>query len=842
MSAQAASISSLLSTLLLSDCQILRHAWTTPFVQRLDWCDLREPAYLAYQPWAARFPDHVFDAAWRVLEAQEKPRNCVALTALKALVEEYLELRHGEVRVQSKNLGAWQQGVVSRLSSVPIQAFADGFFGAGLYALSRSSSQAQVWRDRASTPWGHQVMPLLRSEEASLADYVEREGLHETHLHLNGSTHAEICWLRAIRNQRAETRDFVAAWTRNKNSDRVRELVRQANPELTPLVFQQHLRAAGRLRAWLVAAAEDRVSAGAKLPQCCQSLAIMNEEEWSIGLQLSALSWRDVFDITNELTWMAGLFVRLRQRPSVQLSRMLHAYLLLQNEYYRLLVQSEAQYGFDQFQKFTLTELREPAEKDYRARFHAMHGPRSTTSKVGYLEGRFAPKGDPLKACRLFHAILGGYLNYLRDAGAASKSSCRIPRSLAALLNELDRCLDLPTVTHRSIHRLALVAHFIKQDWPPKEKGKAGPYRHYPLDVQLRQTAGVLILVLARWPKLQTWVRGVDAAANELHAPPDVFAPVFRVCHRAGLTRRTFHAGEDFRHLLSGIANIWEALELLELRGGDRIGHGTAMGISPRLWLERMPVSLTLPRGEWMIGVLAAWQLLRDVPEMQACVHRLQRELEDVAHKIFRRTLTVPDLERAMALRGLSRLDLMRYRTNLEGAYQEPLSEYWSDEFERVRFACEEQPQAVGLLWEWLSDPDVQRRANEFISKEADFLDAESYVRLQQALMQKVAKRGVIIETLPSSNVRISQYHHIDEHHFLRWMRIPGHLEDGDPEIMVCLGSDDPGIFAADIETEFYLLYSSLRKKGLSDSKALEHLSVLNERGRVYRFHHPALL
>lgn len=841
MSAQAASIGSLLSTLLLSDHRVLRLSWATPFAQQLGWDSLREPTYLAYQPWAARFPDHVFDSAWRFLAARQSPNDCVPITALQALIDEYLEMRHGEVRVQSKNLGAWQQGVVSRLSSAPIQALADVTFGAGRYAPTRLPSQGINWHDRESVPWKRQVMPLLRSEEALVADYVEREGLHETHLHLNGSTHAEICWLRAIRDSRAETRDFVAAWTRNKNSDQVRELVRQSNPELTPQVFQQHLRVSGRLRAWLAAAAEDRIASDAQLPRCCQTLSNAAENEWSIGLQLHTSSWSHVHDVEDELTWMARLLGRLRQRSSVQLSRMFHAYLLLLNEYYRLLVQSEAQYGFDQFQKFTLTELREPAEKNYRSRFHAMHGPLVKTSTVGFLEGRFAPKGDVLKACRLFQAILGGYLNYLHDAGAACKRSSRAPHSLSALLSELDRCLEQRTVPRRDVHRLTLVAHFIKQDWPPKENCKAGPFRHYPLDVKLRQSAGVLLSVLARWPRLQVWVRGLDAAANELHAPPDVFAPVFRVCYRAGLTRRTYHAGEDFRHLLSGIATMWEALELLDLCNGDRIGHGTAMGINPRLWLDRMPASLTLPCGEWLLGVLAAWQLLRDVPEMQACVHHLQRELENIAHRIFRRSLTAPDLERAMALRGLSRLDLMRYLSS-ETPCQEPLSDHWREEFVRVRSACEEQPQAVELLWEWLSNPDVQKRANELISKEASFLDAQSYVRLQQALMQQVAKRGVLIETLPSSNVRISQYHHIDEHHSLRWMRIPGHVEEGDPEIMVCLGSDDPGIFAADIETEFYLLHASLRKKGLSDSEALERLRVLNERGRIYRFHHPALL
>ena len=72
-------------------------------------------------------------------------------------------------------------------------------------------------------------------------------------------------------------------------------------------------------------------------------------------------------------------------------------------------------------------------------------------------------------------------------------------------------------------------------------------------------------------------------------------------------------------------------------------------------------------------------------------------------------------------------------------------------------------------------------------------------------------------------------------------MRVPGHVEDGDPDIKVCLGSDDPGIFASDLETEFYLMYATLRRAGLSDSESLHRLSVLNERGRIYRFHHPLL-
>ena len=72
-------------------------------------------------------------------------------------------------------------------------------------------------------------------------------------------------------------------------------------------------------------------------------------------------------------------------------------------------------------------------------------------------------------------------------------------------------------------------------------------------------------------------------------------------------------------------------------------------------------------------------------------------------------------------------------------------------------------------------------------------------------------------------------------------MRVPGHFDPDDPEIMVSLGSDDPGIFAGDLNGEFYQLYAALRKEGVGDKPALDYLATINERGRQYRFHAPML-
>src|SRR5690606_6384420 len=50
---------------------------------------------------------------------------------------------------------------------------------------------------------------------------------------------------------------------------------------------------------------------------------------------------------------------------------------------------------------------------------------------------------------------------------------------------------------------------------------------------------------------LRNLIVGFDAAANELHAGPEVFSPIFRKLQYLGYTNFTYHAGEDFVHLLS---------------------------------------------------------------------------------------------------------------------------------------------------------------------------------------------------------------------------------------------------------------------------------------------------
>lgn len=797
--------------------------------------DFEEAIYLTQQPWAARHPDHVFRMASKKLQSNLKTSGSPLF--LQCLADEFLVVRHGKIHVKLEKFGLWQQRVVSRISGQPIEA----------YRLHHALRQGE----NVPMPGGR-ISPLLRPWDSAVEDYVRREGVHETHLHLNGSTHAENCWLLALKNIRYEVDAVSKKFEGAKNKKdreglRFRELILQIDPAMSPKKLYIQLELAKSLRDWLKGAFTDRFN-----------FAVLSLDD--IGPLRYVDDWRHcpsgwgrplVDDkVGDEVRWMSGVLSFIEDNPGHWIDRLFMIYLLLQNQYYQMLVQGEAQYGFDQFQRFTYAPFRWTSEEVYDHRMNLMHGECQDWSRTAKLEGRFSPKDEVDKNEALFVSILGSYCRYLTgksgfmSSGLVTKEG--VGESLSVILKKLND-LGIPLIKQgRRVHHLGLVAHFIKARWDGE-----GPYRHHALRKRLSLQAEVLGETLKRWPGLRHWVRGIDAASNELDASAEVFAVCYRACQRAGLTRRTYHAGEDFIHLISGIRAMLDAIELLDLRDGDRIGHGTAMGIHPELWLARSPSTMLVSQGDWLLDLLAAWRLLRDFPEHFVCAQYIQRELAAGASRVFSREISAQTFEATM---GCRHLDPELVRKVLQHRGQLPpdallewhstsgVPPYSVSSLERFEIQLVEDmrvknPHALLLYWTWHNDRDLRKHTEAIIEVQSDILGVSALIALQQALMQRMFDRRVIVETLPSSNVRISLYENFSEHHALRWIKAPAHAVKGDPEVLVSLGSDDPGIFASDLSGELYHLYAVLRQEGDSDQQALARLAQVNERGRQYAFH-----
>jgi hypothetical protein len=143
-----------------------------------------------------------------------------------------------------------------------------------------------------------------------------------------------------------------------------------------------------------------------------------------------------------------------------------------------------------------------------------------------------------------------------------------------------------------------------------------------------------------------------------MHTPPEVFAPLYRAARGAGMVNFTFHVGEDFAHLISGIRAIYEAVDFLELKRGNRLAHATAIGIDPGLYLARMPREMVMRRGDRLDDLVFTYKLLGVCGVASRALLTLQSDIRTLSEAIYKVSYTPEVLWAAWSMRGLDALQL----------------------------------------------------------------------------------------------------------------------------------------------------------------------------------------
>lgn len=636
-------------------------------------------------------------------------------------------------------------------------------------------------------------------------------------------------------------------------------------------------------------------------------------------------------EVDTEREWMEKLIARLAEKANLFVDRAFHLYLLLMNEYMMLRVQRDNFYGFKQFQKYSSMENPLVAGPLYYMRvFTDMHG-EGVNSMTNYVELRVSPRADSRRLQERMAHILCGYLAYVREKlpGQEHEPFTLQQSNLDAIHHALHRALRGSEGKVRLV-RPCIVFHFIKQEWTWEEDSERrkdvwllkdefgsgiadqnerrkkerlwedrignrwnvesghpdGEHddfsRHGHARRQYAEELRAIRELLRDYPWLRAWVKGIDAAADELDTPPDVFAPIYRQARRElGIEHMTYHVGEDFYHLISGVRNVCEAVNLLDLRRGDRLGHATAVGVNPALWLRTMPDHVMPTRGEWLQDLVFLWHLLSGVPNMQELLQKLDFDIREHGYAVFRRSHLSPYiLKRVFNLRWLNptmledafvhsvdrrRRSLMRVyeeerderlclfperRDTLQNRYAHLAATHHvmqdekhyprplEPEEEEARLIHDafdqETPEVMELILNWQLNRETWMASESRIEVPTDYLSENELVILQQQALRYLVERGIVLETLPTSNLRISQYTEMGQHHSLRWLGVGDFHGDTPPPVV--LGSDDPGVFATDIKAEFYHLFASLCKRGLNSEKALEKLVRMNQSGTRYAF------
>mgnify|MGYP006196977007 CR=1 FL=1 len=416
-----------------------------------------------------------------------------------------------------------------------------------------------------------------------------------------------------------------------------------------------------------------------------------------------------------------------------------------------------------------------------------------------------------------------------------------------------------------------------------------------------RHKAESLYRLLSRSHPTTPFIVGIDAANLELTTPPEVFAPAFHFLRRYPIEARslsrpwrrfgtdrevasllrdrrlglTYHVGEEFRHLLSGLRAIAEVLELLGARPSDRLGHAIAMALEPEVWARQTGFQAVMPKLEWLDTLVWVRHFLGPGNDtagelgIDEDIQRLSRQIYGREPLNLAATAQGAPLEKpgefrvsfhdlpewnwsplslfnAWRLReldpysldvGEARMGRARLR-NLP-VHSEQARRWLLVQQQRLdelhpRHGTRAAYHLLSLYW---YHPTVRAVGNEIM-----VLDMEQqrslWLRLcrevQEKMKREVERRQLIVEVNPSSNRLVGPLSGLKEHHVFRMtLDEKGEL---DRRLRVTVNTDDPGVFNTSLPHEYYLLGEILMDRGIPEPKVEEWLEWLRQNGRDSSF------
>lgn len=453
-----------------------------------------------------------------------------------------------------------------------------------------------------------------------------------------------------------------------------------------------------------------------------------------------------------------------------------HHYLLILGLVNQMLVQQPQCFGFEQFQQYTSNGLREYSEQEYEQRFLQLAGNQLDNIKI--IEGRFSPKDKEYKNNYLIDRIRRGWL-LLNNRQGCNKSDIR------------------------------LIAHFIKRADKQKED-----IRFKELRLKNRKICEALIALRNSGSKNGKAIVGIDTAASEFDTSPEAFAPVFKKLRKKGFQHFTYHAGEDFYHLLGGLRAIYEAITFLDLQRGDRIGHATAAGVDPKTWEHNVGDEVVVPIGAYMDDLLFVYYLIsnNECKALESLMPRLYMRITELSREIYPNDdFQVYDLIYAWKRR---QEDILELADSGELNNIKALRRYHQKEY-------------------------VEKYKKEIKVKIFEILDENALREVQLAILKIMHHKEIAIETLPTSNIFIGYHNSFNTYHLVNWIRWE---KEGKPIPPIVLGTDDAGIFATNIYNEYCHIYTLLvYEYDFCINEAFEIIRKINRDANYYIFNNDSL-
>ena len=419
-----------------------------------------------------------------------------------------------------------------------------------------------------------------------------------------------------------------------------------------------------------------------------------------------------------------------------------------------------------------------------------------------------------------------------------------------------------------------------------------------------RREAFRLFRTLRRPSTVVPFIVGIDAANLELATPPEVFAPSFRFlrelpielnqpdaldfeAHRLLSDLRTltegrrlsmtYHVGEDFRHLLSGLRAIDEVVEFLKPQPGDRLGHAIALGLKPNDWAQQAGFQALVPRLEWLDTLVWTHHVLGPGHELLGDLG-IDESIQRLGWMVYGAGLFFGKEEIGRRRYKFGSYQRLEYGTPTDFRdFFSPLLLFdaWRlrqldpatvdlrpREKDAIRFHPLAGDSAAHWRWNLMQHKvlsEVTRdigssRAFELLAhywysstvrKEGAKLEmvdmqgkADTWIELckevQSRIQERVRRRQLVVEVNPTVNRMIGPMARLDQHHIFQLsLNKENRLKRN---IWITINTDNPGVFNTSLAHEYYLLGESLIRQGVPEAEVVEWLEWMRQNGEDFSF------
>lgn len=436
----------------------------------------------------------------------------------------------------------------------------------------------------------------------------------------------------------------------------------------------------------------------------------------------------------------------------------------------------------------------------------------------------------------------------------------------AAYIRKVDRIFDKDSDIRNTFF---YVFHFIKEKDSPLLLESNLFCRHHKKRTHLKKQAQAIAGMRERYFHEARRLKGIDACSTEIGCRPEVFAQTYRylknhaVYHQEEVEsiRRpedricqlslTYHVGEDYLDIVDGLRAINEAVKFLHMDCGSRLGHALALGVNVEEYYRIKKHKILISQQDYLdnlvwiyykikkFGLKNYETLLTHIEQEYSKYFRLiygnhisdesfhailkeariffkcrdSKVAEDYRNSTFH--FRLPEYYAAWKLRGDNP------QCYIDGYFKEleSFSEWDENAVNReypLDYRSRYNPECAYLYFLYHFCGGAKKEGAKIIEINVGHQLVRCVQELQREMRFWISRRGIGIETNPSSNYLIGPFRRYDKHPIFDFYNLgltvdPQKLAEC-PQIPVCVNTDDQGIFSTYLENEYALLALALEK------------------------------